>query len=167
MEELWRLRRAIPSIVDGSEPRTVGRNRIGWPAHDVQELGRGVAMIVDTAQRAAELLAPFFESPAAGAVAVLHLDADRRLLTTTYRDRAGGHEIELPIRDILATALRLGSAAIIAAHNHPGGEASPSEQDRRAARRLAEAAAAVDIRLLDHLVFAGDQCRSFRELGLL
>ena len=53
------------------------------------------------------------------------------------------------------------------AHNHPSGDPSPSRADIEATRRLAEAAAALGIRLHDHLIFAGGDCRSFRALGLL
>ena len=53
------------------------------------------------------------------------------------------------------------------AHNHPSGDPRPSRADIQATRRLAETADALDIRLHDHLIFAGTDCRSFRELGLL
>jgi len=55
----------------------------------------------------------------------------------------------------------------VIAHNHPSGDARPSDSDRRATRRLASAAEAIDCALLDHLVFGGDDCTSFRRIGLL
>jgi DNA repair protein RadC len=121
-------------------------------------------MIVDTASRAAELLAPYLDSEG---VAVLHLDSDRRLIAATVGKAAGEDDLELPVRDIIGAALRLGAAAIIVAHARSGGDAEPSEDDLQASRRLAQAAAAAGLSLLDHLVFAGGDCRSLGELGLL
>jgi DNA repair protein RadC len=60
-----------------------------------------------------------------------------------------------------------GSAGIILAHNHPSGDSTPSESDCRATRRLACAAEALDCAIVDHLVFAGGDCSSFRRMGLL
>lgn len=121
-------------------------------------------MTVDTARQAAELLAPQFAGRRGEAVAVLHLDADRRLLATTLGDAAAD---ALPVRDILAAALKVGAVAVIIARNRPGGDPLPTEADRAAARGLAEAAAALGVRLIDHFIFAGAECHSFRELGLL
>jgi DNA repair protein RadC len=121
-------------------------------------------MNVDTARQAAELLAPHLAAAATGAVAVLHLDSGRSLIDTSFAamDRAG-----LPVRDILAAALRLGGEAVIVGIGRPSGDAMPSEEDRADARRLADAAAALGVRLTDLFIFAGDDCHSFRELGLL
>jgi DNA repair protein RadC len=120
-------------------------------------------MIVDTARVAAELLAPHFAELEGEGVAVLHLDEDRRLLATTFDPGGPG----LPMRSILAASLRAGAVAIVVARNHSGDDAKPTPEELDAARALAEAGAALGVRLIDHLVFAAGQCRSFRELGLL
>ena len=121
-------------------------------------------MTVDTARQAAELLAPHLAALASGTVAVLHLDSDRGLLDTSFgeADAAG-----LPVRDILAAALKIGAEAMIVGLGRPSGDAMPTEADRADARRLADAAAALGVRLTDLFIFAGDDCHSFRELGLL
>lgn len=97
---------------------------------------------------------------------VAHIDPLARCL---HLSRHEGHvgDVGLPVRDIIRDAARLGSAGIVIAHNHPSGDATPSLEDCRATRRLATAAEAIDLALVDHLVFAGDDCRSFRCLGLL
>ena len=119
-------------------------------------------MTVDTARQAAELLAPHFAAPS-GTVAVLHLDGERGLIDTSFAEGHAG----LPVRDILAAALRIGADAVIVGLGRPAGDAMPSDEDRADARRLADAAAALDVRLTDLFIFAGDDCHSFRELGLL
>ena len=71
------------------------------------------------------------------------------------------------MRAIFAAGLRHGAEGLVIAHNHPSGDPEPSRADIEATRRLADVAAALGIRLHDHLIFAGGECRSFRELGLL
>lgn len=97
---------------------------------------------------------------------VAHVDDHANCLHFSHHDgdEAGA---DLPIRSIIADAARHGSAGIILAHNHPSGDPSPSESDCRATRRLATVAEALDCTVLDHLVFAGGDCISFRRLGLL
>ena len=121
-------------------------------------------MTVDTARQAAELLAPHFPARGDGVVAVLHLDPGRGLIDIGFAeaDPAG-----LPVREILAAALRVGAEAVIVGIGRPAGDAMPTEEDRAAARRLADASAALGVRLTDLFIFAGDDCHSFRELGLL
>ena len=60
-----------------------------------------------------------------------------------------------------------GSEGLVLAHNHPSGDARPSDSDKSATRRLAMAADALDCAVLDHLILAGDQCVSLRQMGLL
>ena len=97
---------------------------------------------------------------------VAHVDHRARCIHLSSHD---GDEdgAAFPLGAILADAARLGSAGIVLAHNHPSGDARPSESDRRATRRLASAAEALDCTIVDHLVFAGNAVTSFRRIGLL
>jgi DNA repair protein RadC len=70
-------------------------------------------------------------------------------------------------RELLKRALLANAAGLIVYHNHPSGDPTPSREDREFTRRLASAAEAVGLRLLDHIVVARDGCISFREAGLL
>ena len=69
-------------------------------------------------------------------------------------------------RIIVQRALQLNAAAVIVAHNHPSGEPEPSRADETITRRLKEALALVDVRLLDHLI-VGDRCLSLAECGYM
>ena len=97
---------------------------------------------------------------------VAHLDGEANCVHLTHHD---GDEtgVPLPLRTIISDAAARGSSAILLAHNHPSGDPTPSDGDKRATSRLACAAEAVDCRLVDHLVFAGGRYSSFRALGLL
>lgn len=76
-------------------------------------------------------------------------------------------------RDIVRPALIHAAWGFILVHNHPSGDPAPSEADRRTTRRVHEAAEAVGVRFLDHLIIgAPSDTRphpyfSFREAGLL
>ncbi|ELP2672375.1 hypothetical protein CGJ90_14555 [Vibrio parahaemolyticus] len=68
-------------------------------------------------------------------------------------------------REVVKRALHHNAAALILAHNHPSGVAEPSQADRRITRRLIDALALVDIRILDHFVIGDGESVSFAERG--
>jgi DNA repair protein RadC len=123
--------------------------------------------IVRTARDAADIVGPLFAELREEKLSVLHLDAERRLLGLVEGGLEAHGKVNLPIRSIVADALRFGTASIVLAHNHPSGEASPSRADVEATRRLAGVLAELGIALQDHLVFANARISSFRALGLL
>ena len=97
---------------------------------------------------------------------VAHVDEEARCLHLSHHEGdAGG--VAFPMRSIILDAAVHGSVGILLAHNHPSGDVRPSKSDLWATRRLATAAEAIDCQVLDHLVFAGTDCASFRSLGYL
>jgi DNA repair protein RadC len=68
-------------------------------------------------------------------------------------------------REVVKRALDHNAAALILAHNHPSGVAEPSQADRRITRRIGDALALVDIRVLDHFVVGDGEVVSFAERG--
>lgn len=77
-------------------------------------------------------------------------------------------------REVFRIAISEGAAAVICAHNHPSGDPAPSAADIQVTRQLREAARAVDINLLDHVIVGksgadekGSGYYSFREAGLI
>ena len=59
-------------------------------------------------------------------------------------------------REIFKTAILSNAASIMAFHNHPSGETTPSQQDIQLTNRLYEAGELIGIKLLDHLII-GDR----------
>lgn len=124
-------------------------------------------LFIENARDAAALFAPMLAGCTREEVLVAHLDQGRGLIGF---DRYGGGSssaVDLPLRAIIAAAFRLGSAGLVIAHCHPSGDPLPSDADIAVTRKLAETAAALGIRLHDHLVLAGSECRSLRALGLI
>ena len=77
-------------------------------------------------------------------------------------------------REVFRPAIREAASAIVCAHNHPSGDPAPSIQDVQITRQLREAAKAVDITLVDHVILGRSEADplnrghySFREAGLL
>ena len=97
---------------------------------------------------------------------VAHVDGSARCLHVECYE-GEPESVEMPVRGIIVDAARLGSAGVVLAHNHPSGDARPSNADCLSTRKLARAAEALDLAILDHLIFAGSDCTSMRRLGLL
>lgn len=70
-------------------------------------------------------------------------------------------------RVVVQQALEMNAAALILFHNHPSGVAEPSHADEAITRRLKDALALVDVRVLDHFVVSAGESVSFAERGLL
>jgi DNA repair protein RadC len=70
-------------------------------------------------------------------------------------------------RVVVQQAMEVNAAAMVFFHNHPSGVAEPSHADEAITRRLKEALALVDVRVLDHFVVSGGESVSFAERGLL
>jgi DNA repair protein RadC len=70
-------------------------------------------------------------------------------------------------RVVVQQALEVNAAAMVFFHNHPSGVAEPSRADEMLTRRLSEALALVDVRVLDHFVVSGGESVSFAERGLI
>jgi DNA repair protein RadC len=70
-------------------------------------------------------------------------------------------------RVVAEKALRHGAAALIAAHNHPSGVSEPSLADQAITRRLKDALALLDIRLLDHFVIGDGRPVSMAARGMM
>ena len=70
-------------------------------------------------------------------------------------------------RSIVQSALDVGAAMVVLAHNHPAGDPTPSRADIAITRRIDDACRQLDIRVFDHLVICRDRVESFRARGLL
>ena len=64
-------------------------------------------------------------------------------------------------------ALRANASKLIVAHNHPSGVAEPSRADITLTKRLSDALALIDVRVLDHMVVGGTDVISLAERGEL
>lgn len=99
--------------------------------------------------------------------ACLFLDNRNRLLAFEELFRGTIHGAAVYPREVVRRSLDLNAAALILAHNHPSGVAEPSAADRAITRRLVDALALVDVRVLDHLVIGEGGWVSLAQRGWL
>lgn len=95
------------------------------------------------------------------------LDNRHRLLAFVELFRGTIDGASVHPREVVKEVLRQNAAAVILAHNHPSGVPEPSQADEVITTRLRDALALVDVRVVDHLVVAGDGVVSLAERGLL
>lgn len=68
-------------------------------------------------------------------------------------------------REVFRAAIVMAANSVILMHNHPSGEATPSEADVKVTRDLIRAGQLLKIEVLDHVIVGNGQHRSLRELG--
>lgn len=98
---------------------------------------------------------------------VIFLDHASGWLGDTAFGLGGMSTLSVRMRTLLGEALRLDAAGLILAHSHPSGQCRPSGCDIAATHRLSQVARALDITLVDHLIFTHDAVYSMRAGGLL
>ncbi|MGX1923728.1 RadC family protein [Vibrio sp. NH-7] len=96
---------------------------------------------------------------------VLYLDNQHRVIVGESLFQGTIDAASVYPREVVKRALEHNAAALILAHNHPSGVAEPSQSDRRITRRISDALALVDVRILDHFVVGDGEIVSFAERG--
>ena len=110
-------------------------------------------------------LAPCLQGSGRESLWVAHVDGRARCLHLA--SHCGDRHAELPVGAILRDAALFGSAGLILAHNHADGSSKGIPDATPMTRELAGAAAALDVAVIDHLVFIAADCTSMRRAGLL
>ncbi len=98
---------------------------------------------------------------------ILFLDKKNILIADEVQQRGTVDHTPVYPREVVKRALELGASAIILVHNHPSGDPTPSRADVDMTNQIVKAAAALNIRVHDHLVIGHDKHASFKSLGLL
>lgn len=96
----------------------------------------------------------------------VYLDTRHRVIAIEDLFRGTIDGTSVHPREVVKAAINHSAAACIAFHNHPSGVAEPSHADELITRRLKDALALLDVRLLDHLI-VGETVYSFAEAGCL
>jgi DNA repair protein RadC len=122
-----------------------------------------------TPRGSADLLRPLLDPEPAEVFGVLLLNTKRRVLAWHPVSRGSINSTAIEPREVFRAAIVANAAAIIAAHNHPSGDPTPSPEDRALTVRLRAAGQLVGIDVIDHLIIGAETGRyfSFREDGTL
>ena len=66
-------------------------------------------------------------------------------------------------REVFKPLILMNASAAIVAHNHPSGDATPSQEDRALTRRLKDGGELLGITVLDHVVLGENRYYSFAD----
>jgi DNA repair protein RadC len=97
----------------------------------------------------------------------LFLNKRHRLIAFEELFRGTTDTATVHIREVMRETIRHNATAVILAHNHPSGSIEPSQADESITRRLKDALAVMEVRVLDHVIVGEAGCFSFSEHGLL
>src|ERR1700722_8165949 len=79
---------------------------------------------------------------------VIHLDSRNRLIAVQNLFRGTSDVCMVYTREVVQSVLEHRAAAVVLYHNHPSGAAEPSKADRATTRRIKDALALIDVKLL-------------------
>ena len=97
---------------------------------------------------------------------VVLLDTKHRILGTRTVYQGSVNQAQVRVAEVYRDAVRQNATAIVAVHNHPSGDPTPSAADVALTVELVQAGALLDIDLLDHLIIGQGRWLSLRRLGL-
>ncbi len=98
---------------------------------------------------------------------ILLLNRSNRLIEPLRTSQGGISGTVTDIRMILKSAILRSASSIVLCHNHPSGNLKPSRADMEITKKMNEAAAVMDIKVLDHIILAERDYFSFADEGLL
>jgi len=95
--------------------------------------------------------------------AVLSLSYRHHFICRDIISRGTICETSVSPREVYLTAMKRGAARIIVAHNHPSGDIVASQNDLKLTKQLIQVGDLMNIKLLDHLIVAGNTYCSLRQ----
>lgn len=168
---------ARASLEDLQQVKGIGRDKAVTLAaaftlaRKMAEELRSEAPLLDTPETVAALMREDVRLRSVEAFQILLLNTRRRLISVVKIADGTLDTILVHPRDVFKPAIAANAAAVVLLHNHPSGEASPSEADIKVTRDLIRAGQLLKIEVLDHVILGrATQERpkdymSLRELG--
>ena len=98
---------------------------------------------------------------------VLYMNRRNAILCSEKLSMGGITGTVIDVRMVLKSALEKYATSLIFAHNHPSGNLEPSDADKKITRQLKEAAAIMEIPVVDHIIITQSGYFSFADEGLL
>lgn len=120
---------------------------------------------INSSAKAAEFIKPLLQDLNHEVFCVVYLNQASRYLRHEFISSGGMTATVADTRMILKNCLLYNANQIIIAHNHPSGSLKPSEADKQLTLKLRDAAALMDIKLMDHIIIAGHEHLSMADEG--
>lgn len=123
--------------------------------------------ILENSEKAGAYILPLFLGCQDETAYLVSLDAKMKVLDCRLLCRGTTTALSLSIRRVVQIALSQNASSVLLAHNHVGGVALPSEEDKQTTARLQHVLAEVGITLVDHLIVADSDFVSMSDSGYL
>jgi DNA repair protein RadC len=94
------------------------------------------------------------------------LDTKHRILGTRTVYQGSVNQAQVRVAEVFRDAVRQQATALVAVHNHPSGDPTPSAADVALTVEIVAAGQLLDIELLDHLIIGQGRWLSLKRLGL-
>ena len=117
-------------------------------------------------QKMRELLRCYYANAEREIFAIFLLDNQNRLIAVETLFYGTINAANIYPREVVKTVLANNAQAVIFAHNHPSGDATPSKADRDITSKLTNILGLIDVKVLDHFV-VGEEIVSFAEKGMI
>lgn len=127
----------------------------------------GEKPVLNSSSKAGEFASTLFTGKTYEAFYVICLDAQNRVNFADLVHEGTINEAPVYPRLIVEAVLRHQANGVILAHNHPGGSLQPSGADIEVTKRISSALEAISVKVVDHIIVAGDKYVSFAEKGLI
>ncbi len=116
--------------------------------------------VIITSANVGEYVKPLFLAHIYEVFYIISLDAKNRVITYDLVCHGSMDSVGIKLRDIVSTVLRSNATSVILAHNHPGGRPVPSDADKRITRIIKQILHSIDVRVVDHIIVAGNEYTS-------
>ncbi len=114
---------------------------------------------------AAEIFIPMLTDLGHEEFWIMFLNRNNEVITYQKISQGGVDGTVVDTKIIFKQALELLASSIILCHNHPSGNLTPSPQDIKTTERCKAAGETLDIKVLDHIIVAGNDYYSFADSG--
>jgi len=113
---------------------------------------RDGALRIGSTLELVDVVAPMLRGRSRERLVVVICDTANRVLQCEVVSEGSAERSLVPVREVIVSVLRRDGQGFALAHNHPNGDPTPSAADMDATARLEEAAGAVGLSFLDHIV---------------
>jgi len=127
----------------------------------------GTAPILDSAEKLGDYAITLFGGKLTEDVYILSLAANKRLLRHDRIASGGVSDAPIYVRNVIDIAVSNKAHSLVLAHNHPSDELLPSNDDIVVTKKVSAALAAMDVKLIDHIIVSGKKYISMKKSGIM
>ncbi len=124
-------------------------------------------VIINSSRQAVEYLLPRYVGRTVETVMVVCLDNKGKVINTTIVHEGNINVSEVSVQAVASVALQSKASAIIIAHNHPDGVALPSGDDISTTKLICRTLAALNVKVVDHIIIGDNDFVSVFDSGKL